>query len=85
MAELELAVSNVEEQSMSMGHGHHDHYCYLHYEPVWRSLAHGGRNHSMDFDVVQHMHQDFQVYPNINELIIRLVLNKSNHQRLIMR
>lgn len=71
ISELEVAVSNVEEQGMSMRPGHHDHYCYLHFETVWRSLAHGGRNHSMDFEAVQHMHQDFQVHPNISELIIR--------------
>ncbi|ODM90842.1 Hermansky-Pudlak syndrome 4 protein [Orchesella cincta] len=71
LSELETAISNVEEQTMSTTASQHDHYCYLHYESVWRSLAHGGRNHSMDFDVVQQMHQDFNVYPNISELIIR--------------
>ncbi|OXA42957.1 Hermansky-Pudlak syndrome 4 protein [Folsomia candida] len=73
IADLEVAVSSVEEQSMSMG-GQHDQYCYLHYEPIWHSLAHGGRNHSMDFDAVQHIHQDFRVHPFINELIIRFYL-----------
>jgi hypothetical protein len=70
IAELEVFCCSVEEQSMSMGSGHHDNYCYLQYENVWRSLSHGGRL-PMDFEIVSIMSNDFHMNPNINELIIR--------------
>ena len=71
LAELERAITNLEELNLSMGAGQNDPYCYLRYEPVWKSLAQGGRNQSMDFEIVQLMHRDFASYQNLSELIIR--------------
>jgi hypothetical protein len=67
--QLKNAVSNVEEQSVFSNQS--DPYCFLRYESVWKSLAHGGRDESMDFNAVQLMHRDFTAFPNISELIIR--------------
>ncbi|CAG7734737.1 unnamed protein product [Allacma fusca] len=70
LAELEVSISNTEEE-LPVGINHSDPYCYLKYEPIWKSLAHSGKNHSMNFDVVQLMHKNFTAYPNMSELIIR--------------
>jgi hypothetical protein len=67
--DLKEAVTSVEEQSQFSNQN--DPYCFLRYESVWKSLAHGGRNEVMDFNTVQLMHRDFTSFPNIHELIIR--------------